>query len=142
VDHVGVGDIKAGAGTTSGGSGKKIVYAEIAIAVVILAIVLIAKFGYNIDLLNPASGEMSLARSQGNSAGPGFKNVSQSTRIQTNEFQQSINQSPMQNPNQSFNLQYLELQQQMQGQNKQFSMTSNVQKTKHDTAKNNINNIR
>jgi hypothetical protein len=99
--HMGVGDIKAGAGTTSGGSGKKIVYAEIAIAVVILAIVLIAKFGYNIDLLNPASGEMSLARSQGNSAGPGFKNVSQSTRIQTNEFQQSINQSPMQNPSKS-----------------------------------------
>jgi hypothetical protein len=39
---------------------KKIVYAVIAIAFVILAVVLIAKFGYNVDLLNPVSGEMSL----------------------------------------------------------------------------------
>jgi len=42
----------------------------------------------------------------------------------------------------SFNLQYLELQQEMQNENRQFTMVSNIMKTKHDTAKNSINNIR
>ena len=44
--------------------------------------------------------------------------------------------------NQSFNLQYLELQQAMQDENRQFTMVSNIMKNKHDTAKNSINNIR
>jgi hypothetical protein len=50
--------------TQSGFPQKKIVYVIIAIAIIILAIVLIAKFGYNVDLLNPASGEMSIAGHQ------------------------------------------------------------------------------
>jgi hypothetical protein len=48
----------------------------------------------------------------------------------------------MQEMNQSFNLQYLQLQQKMQQENRQFTMMSNIMKTKHDTAKNAINNIR
>ncbi len=48
----------------------------------------------------------------------------------------------MKEMNQSFNLQYLQLQQTMQQQNRQFTMMSNIMKTKHDTAKNAINNIR
>ena len=51
-----------GAGTPPSGPDKKIIYAVIGIAVVILAIVLIAKFGYNTDLLNPAGGQMSLVQ--------------------------------------------------------------------------------
>jgi hypothetical protein len=43
---------------------------------------------------------------------------------------------------QSFNLQYLQLQQDMQAQNRQFTLISNIMKVKHDTAKNAINNIR
>ena len=43
---------------------------------------------------------------------------------------------------QSFNIQYLDLQKQMQDENRQFSMISNIMKTKHDTAKSAINNIR
>jgi hypothetical protein len=58
------GEKKPDAGTTSGDPQKKIVYAVIAIAVVILAVVLIAKFGYNTDLLNPAGGQMSLVQRQ------------------------------------------------------------------------------
>ena len=42
----------------------------------------------------------------------------------------------------SFNLQYLNLQEKMQNENRQFSTVSNVLKTKHDTAKNAINNVR
>lgn len=42
----------------------------------------------------------------------------------------------------SFNLQYLQLQQNMQQQNLQFTMVSNIMKVKHDTAKSAINNIR
>jgi len=48
----------------------------------------------------------------------------------------------MQEMQQSFNLQYLQLQQDMQAQNRQFTMVSNIMKVKHDTAKSSINNIR
>jgi len=48
----------------------------------------------------------------------------------------------MQELSQSFNVQYLTLQQDMQRENRQFTMVSNVMKTKHDTAKNAINNVR
>ena len=43
---------------------------------------------------------------------------------------------------QSFNIQYLDLQQQMQDENRRFALVSNIMKNKHDTAKNSINNIR
>lgn len=42
----------------------------------------------------------------------------------------------------SFNLQYLHLQQQMQNENRSFTAISNIMKTKHDTTKNAISNIR
>ena len=42
----------------------------------------------------------------------------------------------------SFNMQYLMLQQQMQSENRQFTTLSNIMKTKHDTSKNAINNVR
>jgi hypothetical protein len=42
----------------------------------------------------------------------------------------------------SFNLQYLQLQEKMQQENRSFSTISNVMKTKHDTAKSSINNVR
>ena len=48
----------------------------------------------------------------------------------------------MQGMNQSYNLQYLQLQQKMQAQNRQFTMMSNIIKTKHDTAMNVIKNMR
>lgn len=43
---------------------------------------------------------------------------------------------------QGFNVQYLQLQQKMQDESRQFTLLSNVMKTKHDTAKNSISNIR
>jgi hypothetical protein len=42
----------------------------------------------------------------------------------------------------SFNLQYLQLQSQMQAENRAYTAVSNIMKTKHDTAKNSISNIR
>ncbi len=48
----------------------------------------------------------------------------------------------MQEMSQSFNLQYLALQQTMQQENRQFALISNIMKTKHDTAKSAINNVR
>jgi hypothetical protein len=56
------GEKKPSAGTVSGGSQKKIVYAVLAVAVVILAVVLVAKFGFGADVLNPAGGQMSLVQ--------------------------------------------------------------------------------
>jgi hypothetical protein len=51
-------------GTTAGGPDRKIVYAVIAFAVVILAVVLIGQFAFNMDLLNPSSGEMAIAKAR------------------------------------------------------------------------------
>lgn len=48
----------------------------------------------------------------------------------------------MEEMDQTFNLQYLQLQQDMQSQNRQFTLVSNIMKVKHDTAKNAINNVR
>jgi hypothetical protein len=42
----------------------------------------------------------------------------------------------------SFNLQYLQLQSQMQEENRSYTAVSNIMRTKHDTVKNSISNIR
>lgn len=47
----------------------------------------------------------------------------------------------MQRENQAFNMQYLQLQTQMQSDNRRFSTMSNLMKARHDTAKSAINNM-
>ena len=42
----------------------------------------------------------------------------------------------------SFNLQYLQLQSQMQNENRSYTAVSNIMKTRHDTVRNSIPNIR
>lgn len=42
----------------------------------------------------------------------------------------------------SFNMQYLALQEQMQNENRRFTMISNIMKTRRDTARNSISNVR
>jgi hypothetical protein len=60
-----------------------------------------------------------------------------------NPQQDMINQTKgMQEMMASFNLQYLQLQEKMQQENRSFTSISNVMKTKHDTAKASINNVR
>ncbi|MBI5524743.1 MAG: hypothetical protein HY897_00260 [Deltaproteobacteria bacterium] len=48
----------------------------------------------------------------------------------------------LQESNQMFSMQYLELQEKMQQENRQYSTLSNVLKTRHESAKTAINNIR
>jgi hypothetical protein len=48
----------------------------------------------------------------------------------------------LQEANMSYNVQYLNLQQEMQAENRAFTALSNVMKSKHETVKNAINNIR
>jgi hypothetical protein len=48
----------------------------------------------------------------------------------------------MQESQLSFNLQYLQLTSQMQNENRAYTAISNIMKTKHDTVKNSIGNIR
>jgi len=48
----------------------------------------------------------------------------------------------MQETQLSFNLQYLQLQSQMQQENRSYTAVSNIMKTKHDTVKNSISNVR
>ena len=62
VHGMGEDKINSGAGTTSGGPDRRIVYAVIAVAVVILAAAFVAKFEFGTDLLNPAGGQMSLVQ--------------------------------------------------------------------------------
>jgi hypothetical protein len=44
--------------------------------------------------------------------------------------------------NMSFNLQYLQLQSAMQDENRSYTAISNIMKTKHETVKNSISNVR
>jgi septal ring factor EnvC (AmiA/AmiB activator) len=48
----------------------------------------------------------------------------------------------MQETTMSYNLQYLQLQSQMQHENRSYTAVSNIMKTKHDTVKNSISNVR
>jgi len=48
----------------------------------------------------------------------------------------------MQETQMSFNLQVLQLQSQMQRENRSYTAVSNIMKTKHDTVKNSISNVR
>ena len=48
----------------------------------------------------------------------------------------------MQETQMSFNLQYLQLQSQMQHENRSYTAISNIMKAKHDTVKNSISNVR
>lgn len=48
----------------------------------------------------------------------------------------------MQETQMSFNLQYLQLQRQMQDENRSYTAVSKIMKTKHDTVKNSISNVR
>ncbi len=63
----------------------------------------------------------------------GGRNISQKPVMATKRMQET---------NQSFNLQYLQLQNKIQSDNRQFTLLSNIMKTKHATAKNAINNVR
>lgn len=74
--------------------------------------------------------------------GPGL-NTPQNGASTGNPQQDMINQTKgMQEMMASFNLQYLQLQEKMQQENRSFTTISNVMKTKHDTAKSSINNVR
>ena len=64
-----------------------------------------------------------------NSAGDSFNQMMAATR-EMSEFQAS------------FNLQYLQLQEKIQTDTRQFNLISNIMKTKHDAAKTALNNVR
>ena len=74
--------------------------------------------------------------------GPGL-NTPQNGQSTGSSQQDLLNQTKgMQEMMASFNLQYLQLQEKMQAENRSFSTVSNVMKTKHDTAKSSISNVR
>lgn len=76
----------------------------------------------------------------GTAPGPGSNTGTPSTG---NAVQDMMNQTKdMQEMQMSFSMQYLQLQDKMQNENRQYTTLSNVMKTKHDTAKATINNVR
>lgn len=76
-------------------------------------------------------------------AGPGLGSDTSGAPDQGFSQQKLLDQTKgMQEMMASFNLQYLQLQEKMQAENRSFSTISNVMKTKHDTAKASINNVR
>jgi hypothetical protein len=92
--------------------------------------------GYGTNLAQPASnfaggGGAGAGATSGFNSGAtdAFSQMMSATR-QTAEFQAS------------FNLQYLQLQEKIQQDTRQFNLISNIMKTKHDAAKNALNNVR
>jgi hypothetical protein len=75
---------------------------------------------------NGATNDLSVAAARLNTAGDAL--LAATKRMQETQL--------------SFNLQYIQLQSQMQNENRQFTAVSNIMKTKHDTVKNSISNIR
>ena len=91
----------------------------------------------NAVVVGGSSGSVSGGSSSGN-----FSNMEALAAKGDSGAMQLLATKEMQEMNQSFNLQYLELQQNMQNENRKFTTLSNVMKTKHDTAKATINNVR
>ncbi|MFC1610680.1 hypothetical protein ACFL6C_06970 [Myxococcota bacterium] len=80
-----------------------------------------------------SSGTSSFGTTGGVSSGGALPGQTGDMMTQMKQFQEM---------NMSFNMQYLGLQQKMQSDNRQFTALSNIMKTKHDAAKNAINNVR
>lgn len=75
-------------------------------------------------------------------AGP-TNNQASTTAAQGDGFNQMMNATKsMAEFQASFNLQYLQLQEKLQQDTRQFNLVSNIMKTKHDAAKNALNNVR
>lgn len=75
--------------------------------------------------------------------GPGLNTPTNGSGAQPGSQQDLMAQTKdMQEMMASFNLEYLQLQEKMQAENRSFSTISNVMKTKHDTAKSSIQNVR
>jgi hypothetical protein len=68
--------------------------------------------------------------------------LSRKTAVDTDRLALFVAGKQMHETQMSFNLQYLQLQSQMQHENRSFTAISNIMKTKHDTVKNSISNIR
>lgn len=102
----------------------------------------------NATVLTPAGNSGGGFGAAGGSAGAGGAGAAGPGSLQAlasggdKQAQLAMHQQGMMEMNQSFNMQYLGLQQQMQQENRQFTLLSNIMKTKHDTAKNAINNVR
>src|SRR5262249_28367872 len=87
-----------------------------------------ARPGLTTDLnSNPTSFSSSGTATAGSS--DAFNQMMSATQ-QISEFQASLN------------LQYLQLQEKIQIDSRQFNLVSNIMKTKHDAAKNALNNVR
>jgi hypothetical protein len=136
--------IAAGAGTVGGAVGVAAPF--VPGAAVVSAAVTGAGQAMGGGMAGGAGGQMGAAGFAGAGdipmGGPGMNTPVQGGGT-GNSQQDMINQTKgMQEMMQSFNLQYLQLQEKMQQENRSFSTISNVMKTKHDTAKASINNVR
>lgn len=85
--------------------------------------------GLETDLGQNPTSFSSSGGGQTSGTGDTFNNMMSATK-QMAEFQAS------------FNLQYLQLQEKIQIDTRQFNLVSNIMKTKHDAAKNALNNVR
>ena len=73
-----------------------------------------------------------------------FNGSSGLPELSDNELEQVVGGGvdDLQEVSMSFNLQYLQLQSQMQSENRSYTAISDIMKTKHDTVKNSISNVR
>lgn len=87
------------------------------------------------EAVNSLQAKMDQLKTKISSGGQLSKSGANATQLKqaVNEIQESF---------MSFNLQYLQLQSQMQHENRSYTAISNIMKTKHDTVKNSISNVR
>lgn len=76
------------------------------------------------------------------STGGYMDNVSNRAAAGDASSQMMMATQQMQEMNQAFNLQYLQLQEKMQQESREFTCLSNVMKAKNDTAKNSLSNLK
>jgi hypothetical protein len=114
------------------------------------AVVSAAVGGYGIarDAENPqAGGYLSGASMDGAALGGGMggnpmEAVSKQAANGDSSAQMMLATRHMQDLNNMFNVQYLQIQQSMQKDSREFTMISNIMKTKHDTARNSLSNLK
>ena len=125
----GMGELKSAAGAQTAGGGSNAT-----------GVSLVGTSGGAVG--GTAAGAAGAGAYGGYAAGTAMGDVAARAAGGDSQAQLMVATRQMQEMNMSFNLQYLMLQQKMQSDNRQFTLMSNIMKTKHDTAKNAINNVR
>jgi hypothetical protein len=129
--------VKVGAGIAGGVMGNPVVSAAVS-AVAGITNLATGSSRSPQSLAQPISGQANVVGVGTLTSGSG---VASGATGSGNSWDLLAAQQALQSDSQSFNMQYLALQDQMQKESREFTAVSNIMKVRHDTAKNAISNI-